>query len=171
MGLKSSGDGRQRHFASVSRDQLASCSKYILDVHMQHDDHGKFVFVVFFSCSHALPKTRFWPHPQLTKGVNDAIKHGAHKMDWLLMKAGKWGGWQGRRPPWGDGRRDLSPAWRGDTTATVIKGVISLWHKVAGCVCRWLRGHVVSKSRGWTECSSHVQPWRKRCLSDAHRNG
>lgn len=31
------------------------------------------------------------PHPQLTKGVNDAIKHGAHKMDWLLMKAGSGG--------------------------------------------------------------------------------
>lgn len=60
-------------------------------------------------------KTRFWPQRRLTKGVNDAIKHRVHKMDWLLMKAGVVGGWQGcRTPPWGKRLQRSQPGtmWR-----------------------------------------------------------
>lgn len=93
---------------------------------MVDSDNGKFVF---FS-PHTFSIQGFDRTRQLTKGFNDAIKHGAHEMDWLLMKAGKWG----------VGKVAVLPEETAGETSTPYdveiqqcghKLVRCLWHKVA----------------------------------------
>lgn len=55
MGLKSSGDGRQKsretRLATESLDQLASCSECVLNVYMEDGDTGKSLFFLLHSHS------------------------------------------------------------------------------------------------------------------------
>lgn len=167
MGLKSSGDGRQKRL----QPSLSTSWHHAANAYSTSTWKMATLANFFFSfCTRAPLKTRFWPQPQLTKGVNDAIKHGAHKMDWLLMKAGKWG----------VGKVAVLPEETAAETSARYDVVIQQygrkrspfsWHKVARCVAHAGRGHDVSKSSGCPECGIHLKARRKRRLSDTYRNG